>query len=233
MFERRLYFHFDWLMLAAILAITGIGIAMIYSTTYVPLPEGGHASPQVRTQLYALVLGMVAFLVFLALDYRMLAEHSLALYAALCALLLFVLIKGSTQMGAQRWIPLGPFNFQPSEFGRVVIALILAMYFGENRRGARNPSDLVTGGIFTLVPLLLIAKQPDLGTAVTLVPVFIGVAFLAGLRMRLLGILTLVGVLVLAPVAWNFALKDYQKARIMTFLDPEKDPRGEGYQQIQ
>ena len=107
-FERRLYFHFDWLLLAAILIITGIGIAMIYSTTYVTLPDGGHAGPQVRTQLYALVLGLVAFLVFLTLDYRMLAEHSLALYGALCALLLFVLIKGSTQMGAQRWIALGP-----------------------------------------------------------------------------------------------------------------------------
>ena len=232
MFERRLYFHIDWLLLAAILVITGIGVAMIYSTTYVTLPDGGHAGPQVRTQVYALGIGLVAFLLCLSIDYRLLAEHSLALYGALCALLLFVLLKGSTQMGAQRWIPIGPFNLQPSEFGRVVIALILAMYFGENRRGARNTSDLVTGGIFTAVPLLLIAKQPDLGTAVTLIPVFIGVAFLAGLQMRLLGILTLAAILV-APVAWKYALKDYQRARITTFLDPEQDPRGEGYQQIQ
>jgi rod shape determining protein RodA len=147
-------------------------------------------------------------------------------------LLLFVLLRGSTQMGAQRWIPIGPFNLQPSEFGRVVLALVLAMYFGENRRGARNTSDLVIGGIFTAIPLLLIAKQPDLGTAVTLVPVFLGIAYLAGLRMRLLAILALAAVL-LAPIAWKFALKDYQRARITTFLDPEQDPRGEGYQQIQ
>jgi rod shape determining protein RodA len=231
-FERRLYFHFDWLMLAAILAITGIGIAMIYSTTYVTLPDGGHAGPQVRTQIYALAIGLVAFLVFLALDYRLLAEHSLALYGGLCALLLFVLIKGSTQMGAQRWIPIGPFNLQPSEFGRVVVALLLAMFFGENRRGARNSGDLLIGGLFTAIPLVLIAKQPDLGTAVTLIPVFFGIAYLAGLRMRLLAALALAAVLV-APVAWKFALKDYQKARITTFLDPEQDPRGEGYQQIQ
>jgi rod shape determining protein RodA len=114
----------------------------------------------------------------------------------------------------------------------MAIALILAMYFGENRRGARNPGDLVVGGIFTLVPLLLIAKQPDLGTAVTLVPVFFGVAYLAGLRLKLLGILALAAVL-MAPLAWQFALKDYQKTRITTFLDPEKDARGDGYQQIQ
>jgi rod shape determining protein RodA len=231
-FERRLYFHIDWLLLGAILLITGIGIAMIYSTTYITVPGGGHAGPQVRTQVYAFCIGLVALGVFLWLDYRLLAEHSLLLYVGLCALLLFVLLRGSTQMGAQRWIPIGQFNLQPSEFARVVLSLILAMYFGENRRGATNPSDLMIGGLFMTLPLLLIARQPDLGTAVTLVPVFFGVAYLAGLRMRLLGMIALVAIL-LAPLAWSFALKDYQKARITTFLDPEQDPRGEGYQQIQ
>jgi rod shape determining protein RodA len=233
MFERRLFFHVDWLLLAAVLTLTGIGIAMIYSTTYVTPPSGvGHAGPQVWTQMYALAIGMVALLICLLIDYRMFAEHSLMLFGALMVLLVFVLIKGSTQMGAQRWIPIGPFNLQPSEFGRLSIALLLAMFFGENRRGARNTTDLVIGGIFTLVPLLLIAKQPDLGTAVTLLPVFLGVAYLAGLRLRLLGVLALAG-LMIAPVAWKFALKDYQRSRIQTFLDPEKDPRGAGYQTIQ
>jgi rod shape determining protein RodA len=110
--------------------------------------------------------------------------------------------------------------------------MILAMYFGENRRGARNTSDLVIGSVFTVIPLLLIAKQPDLGTAVTLLPVFLGIAYLAGLRLRLLGILALCGVLV-APIAWKFGLKDYQRQRIQTFLDPQQDPRGAGYQTIQ
>jgi rod shape determining protein RodA len=233
MFERRLFFHVDWLLLAAVLTLTGIGIAMIYSTTYVTPPSGvGHAGPQVWTQMYALAIGMVALLICLLIDYRMFAEHSLVLFGALVVLLIFVLIKGSTQMGAQRWIPIGPFNLQPSEFGRLSIALLLAMFFGENRRGARNTTDLVIGGIFTLIPLLLIAKQPDLGTAVTLLPVFLGVAYLAGLRLRLLGVLALAG-LMIAPVAWKFALKDYQRSRIQTFLDPEKDPRGAGYQTIQ
>lgn len=232
MFERRLIFHVDWLLLGALLLLTGIGLAMIYSTTYVIVGEGGHAGPQVRTQTYALLIGLVALLVFLMIDYRVLAENSLVLYGGLLALLLFVLFKGSTQYNATRWIEIGPFNLQPSEFGRIVLALILAMYFGENRRGARNVSDLVVGGMFTAVPLLLIAKQPDLGTAVTLIPVFLGVAYLAGMRMRLLGVIALIAVL-MAPLAWQFALKDYQKTRITTFLNPEKDPRGDGYQQIQ
>ena len=141
----------------------------------------------------------------------MLAEHSLVLYGGLVLLLVYVLLKGSTQMGAQRWIPIGPFNLQPSEFAESAIALVLAMYFGENRRGAQNTSDLAIGGVFTAVPFLLIAKQPDLGTAVTLMPVFFGMALLAGLRMQLLGVFAL-SACSAAPVAWKFALKDYQKA---------------------
>jgi rod shape determining protein RodA len=232
MFERRLYFHVDWLLFGAILLLSAIGVAMVYSTTYITLPAGGRAAPQVWTQLYALGLGLLALVICLAVDYRMLAEHSLFVYGSLIVLLIFVLVKGQTQMGGQRWIPIGPFHLQPSEFGRIGVALMLAMYFGENRRGAKNTSDLILGGIFTAIPLLLIAKQPDLGTAVTLLPVFIGVAFLAGLSLRLLGVIALIGVLA-APLAWKFALKDYQRSRIQMFIDPEQDPRGAGYQTIQ
>ncbi len=229
MFERRLYFHVDWLLLGAVVLLSAIGVAMIYSVT---TPPGARASGQVMTQMYALGLGLIALLVCLAIDYRMLAEHSLFIFGALLVLLIFVLVKGQTQMGGQRWIPIGPFHLQPSEFARMGVALMLAMYFGENRRGAKNTTDLILGGILTAIPLILIAKQPDLGTAVTLLPVFVGTAFLAGLRLRLLGVLALVGVLA-APVAWKFALKDYQRSRIQMFIDPEQDPRGAGYQTIQ
>jgi rod shape determining protein RodA len=232
MFERRLYFHIDWLLVGAVLLLSAVGVAMIYSTTYVVTPTGGHPGTQPVTQLYALGIGLVALLVCLAIDYRKLAEHSLFVYGALLVLLIFVLLKGQKQMGGQRWIPIGPFHLQPSEFARISVALILAVYFGENRRGAKNPGDLVIGGVLTLIPLLLIAKQPDLGTAVTLLPVFVGVAFLAGLRMKLLGIIA-IACLPLGFFGYKFALKDYQKQRIETFLDPEQDPRGAGYQTIQ
>src|SRR5215510_6982947 len=233
MFERRLYFHVDWLLLGAVLLIAAIGVTLIYSTTYVRLPDGtGHAGREFWIQLYAIAIGGIALLVCLTIDYRFLAEHSLFLYAGLLGLLLFVLVAGDSAMGAQRWIALGPFKFQPSEFARVTLALILAMYFGENRRGARNTSDLVIAGIFVIVPFLLIVKQPDLGSAVTLLPVFLGVAYLAGLRLRWLVIAVIVAA-VLSPVVWKYGLKDYQKERIVTFLDPSKDPKGAGYQQIQ
>jgi rod shape determining protein RodA len=233
MFERRLYFHIDWLLLGAVLLLAAIGVSMIYSTTYVTLPDGtGHAGPRFWVQLYAVGLGVLAMLVCLALDYRFLAEHSLALYVGLVLLLVYVLIGGRNAGGSQRWISLGSFNLQPSEFGRLALALILAMYFGENRRGAKNYSDLLVAALFFVVPFVLIAKQPDLGTAVTLAPVAFGIAYLAGLRLRLIAVVAVAAVL-LAPVAWKVALKDYQKSRIQTFIDPAQDPRGRGYQQIQ
>jgi rod shape determining protein RodA len=233
MFERRLFFHVDWLLLGAVLLIAAIGAAMIYSTTYVRLPDGsGHAGREFWTQLYALSIGMVALLLCLTIDYRFLAEHSLLLYAGLLGLLIFVLVAGDSAFGAQRWIAIGSFKLQPSEFARMTLALILAMFFGENRRGARNNSDLVIGGIFVIVPFLLIVRQPDLGSAVTLLPVFLGVAYLAGLRLRLLVIAAGIAVL-LAPIAWRYGLKDYQKSRLAIFIDPEQDPRGAGYQPIQ
>lgn len=233
MFERRLYFHIDWLLLGAVFLLAGLGLAMIYSTTYVYLPGGGgHPGGRFWVQLYAVGLGVAALIVFLAIDYRFLAEHSLFLYVALLGLLLYVLIGGVRAGGSTRWISLGVFNLQPSEFARMVLALILAMYFGENRRGARNNTDLLIAGLFFVVPFILIGKQPDLGTAVTIIPVCFGIAFLAGLRVRLIAVVAIAAVL-LAPVAWKVALKDYQKSRINTFLDPEQDPRGRGYQQIQ
>jgi rod shape determining protein RodA len=134
-------------------------------------------------------------------------------------------------MGARRWIQLGVVNLQPSEFAKVGVALVLAKFFGE-QRGSPGAAELAIAGGLTLIPVALIAKEPDLGTAVTLLPIFLAVAYLAGMRMRVLGIICLCAALA-APVAWKFALKDYQKSRISTFLDPSQDAKGAGYQQIQ
>ena len=232
MFERRLIFHVDWLLLVAVLILTGLGVVMIYSTTYIQLPEPGRPGSQFYTQIYAIGIGLGALLIFLIIDYRKLAENSLIIYGGLVALLIYVLLQGSTQYNATRWIALGPFNLQPSEFARMTIALMLAMYFGENRRGARNTGDLIMAAGFAALPFLLIARQPDLGTAVTLIPVCFGIAYLAGLRMKLIGILAIVALLAAWP-AWQFALKDYQKTRITTFINPDLDPQGDGYQQRQ
>jgi rod shape determining protein RodA len=227
MFERRLYFHIDWLMVAALAALCATGVVMIFSTT--------HGSPNANLyvkQLYAIALGAVACALCVAVDYRSLAENSLTFYFVVVALLVGVLLFGQSGGGARRWIPIPHFALQPSEFAKICVALTLAKFFDEGRRGSPSATDLAVGGVITLVPFLLIAKEPDLGTAITLLAILGAVAYLAGLRLRLVAIVLLVAV-VAAPVAWRYGLKDYQKSRISTFVDPELDARGAGYQQIQ
>jgi rod shape determining protein RodA len=228
MFERRLYYHIDWALLVAVLALCALGVVMIFSTTSDPTRGTSHLFV---TQLYAIALGLGAMLVTLTLDYRTFSDKSHLLYFALCGLLVYVMFFGTAQMGARRWIQLGVVNLQPSEFAKVGVALVLAKFFGE-QRGAPGTAELAIAGGLTLIPVALIAKEPDLGTAVTLLPVFLAVAYLAGMRMKVLGIICLCAALA-APVAWKFALKDYQKSRISTFLDPSQDAKGAGYQQIQ
>jgi rod shape determining protein RodA len=228
MFERRLYYHIDWALLIAIFALCGLGVAMIYSTTSDPTRVASHLYV---TQSYAIVLGAIAMVFMLTLDYRAFMDKSHLIYIGLLGLLLYVMFFGAVQMGARRWIALGGFNLQPSEFAKVGVALVLAKFFGENR-GSPSWTDLAVGGALTLLPLTLIAKEPDLGTAVTLLPAFLAVAYLAGVQMRIFGLLFLC-MLLAAPVAWKFALEDYQKSRISTFIDPSQDAKGAGYQQIQ
>jgi rod shape determining protein RodA len=227
-FERRLYHHIDWALVIAILALCALGVVMINSTTADPTRS---MSRLYITQLYAIVLGLGAMLFMLTLDYRAFTDKSHLIYIGLCALLLYVLFFGMVQMGARRWIPLRIFNLQPSEFAKIGVALVLAKFYGENR-GTPSWTDLAIGGALTAIPLALIAKEPDLGTAVTLLPVFFAIAYLAGMRMRIFGLMFLC-LLLAAPVAWKFALKDYQKSRVSTFLDPSQDAKGAGYQQIQ
>jgi rod shape determining protein RodA len=227
-FERRLYHHIDWPLLIALVALCALGVAMIFSTTSDPTRGNSHLYV---TQLYAIGLGLVAMVVTLSVDYRTFTDKSHLIYIGLLAILLYVLFLGTVQMGARRWIPIGGLNLQPSEFAKVGVALVLAKYFGESR-GMPSWTDLAVAGGLTCLPLALIAKEPDLGTAVTLIPVFLAIAYLAGMQMRILGYMALSLVLI-APVAWKFALKDYQKSRISTFIDPSQDAKGAGYQQIQ
>lgn len=225
MFERRLSAHLDWWLLAALLVLTAFGITMVFSAT-------GGASREYWTQLYAVVLGFGAMAVCALIDYRTLVDKAHWIYLGLVIALVGVLVFGAVRGGSQRWIDLGVFNVQPSEFAKAGLALILAKALGDVRRPSPSSQDLFLVTALTAVPLLLIAREPDLGTAVTLLPVAGAVVFAAGLPVRYLGIAALVA-LVSTPVAWVFALEDYQKSRIVTFLDPEQDARGAGYQQIQ
>jgi rod shape determining protein RodA len=223
MFERRLYHHIDWGMLAAILALSVIGLVNIYSAAGKPL---------FLIQVYAIAIGLLAMTACLAIDYRSITDKSHLLYLAVIALLLYVLFFGAVRGGSRRWIDFGAFNLQPSEFAKAALALVLAKFLGDSRRGALARPDMLAAAALTAVPIAIIYFQPDLGTAATLLPVLFAVAYAAGMPMRIFGVVALVGLLA-APIAWKFALEDYQKGRISTFLNPEQDARGAGYQQIQ
>lgn len=228
--ERRLLPHVDWPLIAAILALTCIGLSTIFSVTWDfrnDQPGGAFWS-----QIYALPVAFAAMLVCMLVDYRSLAQRSLVIYGGLILLLLYVMFFGVVRGGARRWIPIGGFSLQPSEFARLTVALVLAVYFADARRSARSMAELAAACGLVAVPFLLIARQPDLGTAATLLPVLLGVAYLAGLRLKWIGIAAVVFVLA-SPLIWMYGLQEYQKTRISTFIDPSKDPRDDGYQQIQ
>jgi len=230
MFEQRLYRHLDWGLLAAVLLLCGIGLLMIYSTTYDPIRD--RVGSQVFTQASAMGLGLVAMAAVLFIDYRSLARNAPLLFGLTALLLLYVLFFGVVAGGSRRWVSLGLFNLQPSEFAKITLALLLAAWFGQEKLSATKFGDLAAALGMLAVPFLLIAREPDLGSAVTLLPVLAGIAYAAGLRMRIVGYAVLV-LLLLVPVAWLYGLQDYQKSRVVTFLDPSQDPRGAGYQQIQ
>jgi rod shape determining protein RodA len=225
MFERRLYYHIDWILIGAVLAICAIGLAMIYSAT-------GGAGRVYWMQVYALGLGLIAMGVAVSVDYRSLADKSHWIYMGMMILLVSVLFIGAVRGGSRRWIDLGPFNLQPSEFAKAVLALMLAKMLGEERRPALTNNDLFIAAALTAVPFLIILRQPDLGTAATLLPILLVVAYVAGMPMKYIYVGAVVAVLA-APIGYRFALQDYQRERISTFLDPAQDPKGAGYQQIQ
>lgn len=225
MLERRHTLHVDWGLLGAVVTLALIGLAMIFSAT-------GGASREYWTQIYALLIGLGVMAVCMAVDYRTLLDRSHIYYVGLVVALILVLAVGSVRGGSRRWLDLGAFNLQPSEFAKMALALVLARMLGDRPRQVLSGQDIFLSLVLTGIPLLLIARQPDLGTAVTLLPVVFFITFAAGLPMRHLAAVAMVAVLA-APLAWTFALKDYQKSRIETFLDPAQDARGAGYQQIQ
>ena len=230
MFEHRLAVYIDWALLAAITILSAIGAATVFSATYDPITGGVGA--EFYRHLVALAIGAVALTVCLMVDYRTLADGSLLIYAGLVAVLVLTLFVGDEQGGAQRWVSIGPLSGQPSELARLVLALALASMYARSNPGPGAPRDWILGCAVVAVPFILIARQPDLGTAVTLLPAGLTIMVFAGMRIRVLVVVALLAVLA-APLVWAYGLEDYQQRRFSSFLDPEQDPQGAGYQQRQ
>ncbi len=226
--DRRLFFNVDWALLAAVLILTAIGVATIFSATF----SGRNAGLETK-QLYAIALGIVGMIVCISIDYRRLVDRAALLYLLTLGMLTYLLVLAPRIAGTKRWV-IGPggFQIQPSEFAKLVACLLMAKIFAEAKKESLGLGDILVPGAAIALLAALIAAEPDLGTAVTLVPLFLTAAFLAGLRVKAILGLALV-MMVVGGLGWMFALKDYQKSRIYSFLDPNLDPKGAGYQKIQ
>jgi rod shape determining protein RodA len=224
--DRRLVYNVDWVLLGASVLISLVGAAMVFSATH-----SGRTPDLYLKQLVLVALGAAALVVTAAIDYHRLADRAMLLYAMSVVALLYVLKFAPVIAGTRRWLLIGGFQLQPSELVKLAAAVFVAKVFSEYRQEQLGLRDILVPGAAIALLALLIAKEPDLGTAACLMPLLLAVAFLAGLRVRAVVAMATAFVLV-AALAWPL-LKDYQKTRIYTFLDPSLDPRGAGYQKIQ
>ena len=217
---------YDWWLLAIIAAICTLGVIEIYSATHGSALVGMHTK-----QIRWLVIGLALMFVLSRIDYHLIMDQAPVLYIIGIAALAAVLLVGHRRFGAQRWIPFFGEFFQVSELVKLIIIIVLARFFAEVRTDELSLQDLIKAGLLVGIPLVLILKQPDLGTALVLMPMLIVGAFLAGLQWKHAAVIILIGVLML-PVGWHF-LKPYQKERVTSFLHPEEDAKGSGYQVLQ
>jgi rod shape determining protein RodA len=225
---RRLARNLDPILIMATAALVAFGLLMVYSTTR----STPHPFLYTRSQLFHIVIGVGVGLVLIAVDYRALASASRWLYVANLGMLAAVLVVGRSSLGAQRWIPLGPLGqFQPSEIAKLVIVITLAKHMADRPGPYRSIRDLLPFLGHVALPMFLIFRQPDLGTALVYGAIFAGMLYAGGARRRDLAGLA-AGACLLLPVLWHL-LKEYQRRRLMVFLDPSLDPLGSGYGIIQ
>lgn len=228
--EKRLSANFDWFLFGLTILLSGIGVLVIYSAN-LNSPSEALQSLYMK-QLVWFFYGMIGMLLILGIDYRLLARFAYPLYILNLILLVMVLFHGPAVSGSQRWIGIGPVNFQPSETMKIVLIITLARYFDDRKvHESYNLIELIRPALLVGIPFLLIAKQPDLGTGIILMVIFFFVVVMNGIQFRSLLKIAAGGIVVL-PALWHF-LKEYQKQRILTLFNPEADPLGKGYQILQ
>jgi rod shape determining protein RodA len=223
----RFWQDFDWVLMVAAVGLSLISVTEIYSAT---MAQG--AETYFVRQLAWVGVGIVLLFVVAAIDYHLISEHIPWLYVLSLGALLYTLALGHTVSSSKSWVGIGSLGVQPSEFIKMVVVVALARYLSE-LRNVRYMTfvQIVKACLIVFVPMGLVLLQPDLGTALTYLPAIAVGLFIRGIRPAVLISLILGFVLVL-PISWQ-VLKPYQKERILTFLDPERDPLGKGYQVTQ
>jgi len=225
MIDRRLIENIDWFLIGLLVLNSLLGVVVIYSASHY-VPGNYH-----WRQLIFLGASLLALLIILLIDYKVLMTFSFYFYGAVVFVLLLMLLF-SRFISKGSWIRLRYFQIQPSELAKIAIILVLAQLFAEYKRSHVSGAAVVASSGLVALPFLLVALQPDLGTAVSFLPLLLGSLILAGLRRR-----AMIWILILAIFAgiagWNFYLKDYQKNRLATVVFPSRDPQGSGYHILQ
>jgi rod shape determining protein RodA len=216
----------DWFLLAVAMALAVIGVVEIYSTT-LHSPLAG----QYRKQVYWLIISAIVALAVSRFDYHLVLEQIPWLYGISILLLAGLLVAGHSIAGTRRWLQFGPVTLQVSEMVKLIIILVVAAYFANRRMKAITWEDLVKLGVLAGLPAILVALEPDLGTALTFVPIVAAGFIFAGIRPRQVAALCLVGILML-PVGYQF-LRPYQRERIKTFVHPTQHTQSSSYQVTQ
>jgi rod shape determining protein RodA len=226
MIDRNQLRNIDWVLIGLLILNSVIGIAFIHSSShYLP---GNHA----LKQFFFLILALTALFVFLSVNYTVLVSYSLYFYSIALIILSGILLFGRLTAGTKSWIVLPFIQIQPSEITKIMVILVLAHMFSNYRRDSLSFVHGFLSILIVGIPVLLVGLQPDLGTALTYIPILLVVFVVVGLKRRTV-ILFVILALLLGAVGWSVILKDYQKVRITTLLSPAKDPLGSGYQTIQ
>ncbi len=216
----------NWTLVLLICALAGVGFAMLYSAA------DGRWDRWASRQMIRFAVGLGIMGAVALVDIRIWMRLAYPIYVVSAVLLVAVEVMGEIGMGAQRWIDLGVVQLQPSELMKIAMILVLARHFhGASLEQMGRPLRLIVPALLVLVPVGLVLKQPDLGTAMMLLLVGAAIFFLAGVRLWMFATVIGLGVGAL-PVGWQF-LRDYQRNRVLTFLDPERDPLGTGYHILQ
>lgn len=217
-------FHIDAYLLLGLLTLIGFGLMVLYSAS-------GQNMAMMKAQLIRLGLALAVMVIFAQIKPMTFKRWSLPLFIAGLGLLAAVLLFGHVGKGAQRWLDLGFMKFQPSEIMKLAVPMTVAWFISSYNLPPRLP-HLLIGFLLCAIPTLMIALQPDLGTAILIAAAGVFVLFLAGMSWRLISIIAVL-LSAFAPVMWFFLMHDYQRQRVLTFLNPESDPLGTGYHIIQ
>ncbi|MEI6702374.1 MAG: rod shape-determining protein RodA [Deltaproteobacteria bacterium] len=230
MIDRRLLVNIDWILAGLVVTVCLLGILNIYSAT-TPYKIVGTA--YYLKQIYWMLAGMFVALVVSSFDYHILEDFSYWFYGFLIILLVAVLIIGRRSMGATRWLHLGFFNVQPSELMKIVIIITFARFFNNfQSAGQLTLRDMLLPLGILVMPVALIVKQPDLGTAIIVILIAMSMTFYIGLRWTTIAGFICVTI-PMAWIGWAHFLRPYQKNRILDFLNPERSRLGSGYHIIQ